>query len=78
MPLESTPHSRLEGHKAVKTSPSQAQHAYCGLRNGRKQLPVLFKASFAMGIVGSLVLGAGMCLSMGVLGSGTAATVGDK
>ena len=31
MPLESTPHSRLEGHKPVKTSPSQAQHAYCGI-----------------------------------------------
>ena len=49
-----------------------------GVRNGRKQLPVVFNASVAMGSVGSLVLGAGMCLSMGVLGSGTAAVVGDK
>ena len=34
--------------------------------------------AFTLGIVGSLVLGAGMCLSMGVLGSGTAAVVGGK
>ena len=34
--------------------------------------------AFTLGIVGSLVMGAGMCLSMGVLGSGTAATVGGK
>ena len=34
--------------------------------------------AFALGIVGSLVLGTGMCLSMGVLGSGTAATGGGK
>ena len=34
--------------------------------------------AFTLGIVGSLVLGTGMCLSMGVLGSGTAAAVGGK
>lgn len=32
--------------------------------------------AYSLGIVGSLVLGTGMCLSMGVLASGTAAMVG--
>lgn len=32
--------------------------------------------AFSLGIVGSLVLGTGMCLAMGVLASGTAAMVG--
>lgn len=32
--------------------------------------------AFSLGIVGSLVLGTGMCLAMGVLASGTAAMAG--